>query len=184
MVGFQSPGHPLHTPLTDCVCVSYTVLVPNSNEDSVDIYDDMDVHPGSSAGNLPASELDDLEFPLRPWKAVRVSPWFHTVKSSPATAQLRESMDLYEELVTEEQHSRESSYTEVSAPPSCLHHREPRVHKAEWLFGQHCQKWTFFSVGVFQLTSRFQAAQNQIQELRQRLEQMELLVCLQLFSQQ
>lgn len=34
-------------------------------------------------------------------------------------------------------------------------------------------KSCFFS----QLKSRFQAAQNQIQELRQRLEQMELLVC-------
>lgn len=34
----------------------------------------------------------------------------------------------------------------------------------------------FFFVGI-QLKSRFQAAQNQIKELRQRLEQMELLVC-------
>lgn len=34
-------------------------------------------------------------------------------------------MDLYEELVTEEQHSRESSYTEVSRrrPPYYLYYR-------------------------------------------------------------
>lgn len=44
------------------------------------------------------------------------------VKSSPATSQLKESMDLYEELVTEEQHSRESSYTEV------IHHYHPFYH--------------------------------------------------------
>ncbi|KAM9840831.1 CASP8-associated protein 2 [Aulostomus maculatus] len=55
-------------------------------------------------------------------------------KSPPS--QLKASMDLYEEIVTEEQQSRESSYTE--------------------------------------LNSRFQAAQNQIKELRRRLEQMEM----------
>lgn len=39
---------------------------------------------------------------------------FKIAKSPSAPSQLKESMDLYEELVTEEQHSRESSYTEVN----------------------------------------------------------------------
>uniref|UniRef100_A0A665VA39 CASP8-associated protein 2 n=1 Tax=Echeneis naucrates TaxID=173247 RepID=A0A665VA39_ECHNA len=62
--------------------------------------------------------------------------WSVTEKSPPNSSQLKESMDLYEEIVTEEQQSKESSYTE--------------------------------------LMSRFQAAQNQIKELRNRLEQMEM----------
>lgn len=37
-----------------------------------------------------------------------------TEKSSPSASQLKESMDLYEEIVTEEQQSRESTYFEVS----------------------------------------------------------------------
>ncbi|XP_069017840.1 CASP8-associated protein 2 [Embiotoca jacksoni] len=83
------------------------LLVPDVNEDSVDIYDGLDVSFNSN-----------------------------TVQSSLTGSQLKESMDLYEEIMTEEQQSRESSYTE--------------------------------------LKSRFQAAQNQIKELRRRLEQMEI----------
>uniref|UniRef100_A0A3Q3X3J3 Uncharacterized protein n=1 Tax=Mola mola TaxID=94237 RepID=A0A3Q3X3J3_MOLML len=79
----------------------------DSNEDSVDIYDGLDINPSSNAE-----------------------------KSSPSASQLKESMDLYEEIVTEEQQSRESTY--------------------------------------FELKSRFQAAQNQIKELRRRLENVEL----------
>lgn len=37
-----------------------------------------------------------------------------TEKSPPNASQLKESMDLYEEIVTEEQQSRESTYLEVS----------------------------------------------------------------------
>ncbi|XP_029352976.1 CASP8-associated protein 2 [Echeneis naucrates] len=85
----------------------FGLLVPDGLEDSVDIYDGLDVGFGSSAE-----------------------------KSPPNSSQLKESMDLYEEIVTEEQQSKESSYTE--------------------------------------LMSRFQAAQNQIKELRNRLEQMEM----------
>ncbi|XP_047429050.1 CASP8-associated protein 2 isoform X2 [Mugil cephalus] len=77
------------------------------DEDSVDLYDDLDIGFNSNADKSPT-----------------------------AGSELKESMDLYEDLVTEEQQSRESSYTA--------------------------------------LKSRFQAAQNQIKELRQRLEQMEL----------
>lgn len=40
--------------------------------------------------------------------------WFIPEKSPPNASQLKESMDLYEEIVTEEQRSREASYTEVS----------------------------------------------------------------------
>ncbi|XP_073349565.1 CASP8-associated protein 2 [Pagrus major] len=83
------------------------LLVPDVSEDSVDIYDGLDITSSSNAE-----------------------------KSPPNASQLKESMDLYEEIVTEEQQSRESSFSE--------------------------------------LKSRFQAAQNQIKELRRRLEQMEL----------
>eukprot|EP00064_Thunnus_orientalis_P021834 superscaffoldBa00006893_g22002 len=86
------------------------LFVPNVSEDSVDIYDDLEIGSGSNAE-----------------------------KPSSNPSQLKSSMDLYEEIVTEELQSRESSYTE--------------------------------------LKSRFQAAQNQIKELRRRLEQMETQVC-------
>ncbi|XP_034554967.1 CASP8-associated protein 2 [Notolabrus celidotus] len=82
-------------------------FVPAVSEDSVDIYDGLDMSVSS-----------------------------HTERSPPHSSHVKESMDLYEELVTEEQQSRESTYAE--------------------------------------LKSRFQAAQNQIKELRRRLEQMEL----------
>lgn len=39
--------------------------------------------------------------------------FFSTDKSPSSTAQVKESMDLYEEFVTEEQQSKEKSYTEV-----------------------------------------------------------------------
>nr|XP_061783495.1 CASP8-associated protein 2-like [Nerophis lumbriciformis] len=77
------------------------------NEDSVDIYDDLDLKAVSSSDKTP-----------------------------PSPSRLKESMDLYEEIVTEEQQGRESSFTD--------------------------------------LKSRFQAAQNQIKELRRRLDQMEI----------
>ncbi|XP_037606577.1 CASP8-associated protein 2 [Sebastes umbrosus] len=82
------------------------LLLPDVNDDSVDIYDGLDISFSSNAE-----------------------------KSSPKASRLKESMDLYEEIVAEEQQSRESSYSE--------------------------------------LKSRFQAAQNQIKELRRRVEQME-----------
>ncbi|XP_062292956.1 CASP8-associated protein 2 [Scomber scombrus] len=81
-------------------------FAPNVSEDSVDIYDGLEVGHGS-----------------------------HAEKPTP-TPPVKDSMDLYEEIVTEELQSQESSYNE--------------------------------------LKSRFQAAQNQIKELRRRLEQMEL----------
>nr|XP_046229317.1 CASP8-associated protein 2 [Scatophagus argus] len=83
------------------------LLVPDVNEDSVDIYDGLEINSSSTSD-----------------------------KSSANASQLKESMDLYEEIVTEEQKNRESVYSE--------------------------------------LKSRFEAAQNQIKELRRRLEQMEL----------
>ncbi|XP_035000493.2 CASP8-associated protein 2 [Hippoglossus stenolepis] len=64
------------------------LLVPvvNVNEDSVDIYDDMDVGFHSNADN-----------------------------STPNASQLKDSMDLYEEIVTEEQQSRETLYTDLKS---------------------------------------------------------------------
>ncbi|XP_068433158.1 CASP8-associated protein 2 [Clinocottus analis] len=92
------------------------LFVPDDNEDSVDIYDGLDITFSSSA---------DDSFP----KA--------SAKATPKVSELKESMDLYEELVTEEQQSRETSHSE--------------------------------------LKTRFQAAQNQINELRRRVEQMQML---------
>ncbi|XP_068198382.1 CASP8-associated protein 2 [Antennarius striatus] len=83
-----------------------SLLAPGVNEDSVDIYDGLDI-----------SSSDPTE------------------KSSPSASQLKDSLDLYEEIVTEEQQNKESLFSE--------------------------------------LKSRFQAAQNQIIELRRRLTQME-----------
>ncbi|KAK5904016.1 hypothetical protein CgunFtcFv8_007744 [Champsocephalus gunnari] len=83
------------------------LFVHDDNEDSVDIYDGLDLSFNNNA-----------------------------VNPSPNASRLKESLDLYEEMVTEEQQSRESSYSE--------------------------------------LKSRFQAAQNQIRELRRRVEQMEI----------
>nr|XP_057935973.1 CASP8-associated protein 2 [Doryrhamphus excisus] len=77
------------------------------SEDSVDIYDDLDLQAVSSSERSP-----------------------------PALSRLQASMDLYEDIVREEQQGRESAFID--------------------------------------LKSRFQAAQNQIKELRRRLEQMEL----------
>uniref|UniRef100_A0A3B4XZG5 CASP8-associated protein 2 n=1 Tax=Seriola lalandi dorsalis TaxID=1841481 RepID=A0A3B4XZG5_SERLL len=65
-------------------CMISTVLVPDGHEDSVDIYDG----------------LDD-GFSIRQ-------------RQSMTNEFLKDSMDLYEEIVTEEQQSRETSYTEVS----------------------------------------------------------------------
>ncbi|KAF3702506.1 CASP8-associated protein 2 FLICE-associated huge protein [Channa argus] len=60
---------------------------PDINEDSVDIYDGLDISCCSS----------------------------NAVKSPENALQLKESMDLYEEIVTEEQQSRESSYAELQS---------------------------------------------------------------------
>uniref|UniRef100_A0A8C6SBH8 Caspase 8 associated protein 2 n=1 Tax=Neogobius melanostomus TaxID=47308 RepID=A0A8C6SBH8_9GOBI len=57
------------------------VFVPEGNEDSVDIYEDLDF--GSSKKSAPA--------------------------------RLKEAMDLFEEIVTEEQQSKEASYTELKS---------------------------------------------------------------------
>ncbi|XP_028295875.1 CASP8-associated protein 2 [Gouania willdenowi] len=84
-----------------------SLMVPNVNEDSVDIYDGLDEGFGNVAKKSPLG-----------------------------ASRLKDSMDLYEELVREEEQSKEASFTE--------------------------------------LKSRFQAAQIQIQELRRRLEQMEV----------
>ncbi|XP_054618086.1 CASP8-associated protein 2 [Dunckerocampus dactyliophorus] len=91
-------------------CISKDVALGDDahvSEDSVDIYDDLDLQAVSSSE-----------------------------KSPPASSRLQASMDLYEDIVREEQQGRESSYID--------------------------------------LKSRFQAAQNQIKELRRRLEQLEL----------
>ncbi|XP_053301010.1 CASP8-associated protein 2 [Pleuronectes platessa] len=63
-----------------------SVPVANVNEDSVDIYDDLDVGFHSNADN-----------------------------STPNASQLKDSMDLYEELVTEEQQSKETSHTDLKS---------------------------------------------------------------------
>lgn len=49
----QSPSRELRT--ADCMHMSFTVLVPNSNEDSVDIYDGLDVNPSSSSSTGKSS---------------------------------------------------------------------------------------------------------------------------------
>ncbi|TWW68335.1 CASP8-associated protein 2 FLICE-associated huge protein [Takifugu flavidus] len=78
----------------------FTVLVPDTKEDSVDIYDGLDLDPSS-----------DRE------------------KSSPDAFQLKESMDLYEEIVTEEQQNRESTYSELVSRFQAAQSQIKELHK-------------------------------------------------------
>lgn len=91
----------------------FTVLVPNSTEDSVDIYDGLDFNPSSTTGNWVHFRT---VLYLVSYMFVKKSstPFGFTAKPSPESSQLKESMDLYEEIVTEEQQSRESTYSEVN----------------------------------------------------------------------
>ncbi|XP_070782400.1 CASP8-associated protein 2 [Enoplosus armatus] len=76
------------------------LLVPDVNEDSVDIYDGLDI---SSSCNAE--------------------------KSSPNHSQLKESMDLYEEIVTEEQQSRESTYSELKSRFQAAQNQIKELHR-------------------------------------------------------
>lgn len=116
-------------------CIISSVLVPDVSEDSVDIYDGLDIGFISNAGKSPQWKFH-LAFLLHIDRSthlhlftteadflimvyfISLVIWFIT-ESSPDASQLKESMDLYEEIVTEEQRNRESSYAEVS---SCLLH--------------------------------------------------------------
>ncbi|XP_023122220.2 CASP8-associated protein 2 isoform X2 [Amphiprion ocellaris] len=69
------------------ISVASGLLVPDASEDSVDIYDGLDIGPSSKSPE----------------------------KSPRNGSQLRDSMDLYEEIVAEEQQSRESSYNELKS---------------------------------------------------------------------
>ncbi|XP_077408832.1 CASP8-associated protein 2 [Vanacampus margaritifer] len=70
------------------------------NEDSVDIYDDLDRNHSSSSEKFSSNHLD-----------------------------LKESMDLYEEIVTEEQQDRESSYTELKSRFQAAQHQIKELHR-------------------------------------------------------
>lgn len=101
-------------------------------------------------------------------------------ENSADAAQLKESMDLYEEIVTEEQQNRESTYFEVLF---CFITIIIIIIIISSTGSSNvissCITTSFDSVipcVCFQLMSRFQAAQSQIKELHKRLEQMELQV--------
>ncbi|KAM7367534.1 hypothetical protein PAMP_013823 [Pampus punctatissimus] len=76
------------------------LLVPSVSEDSVDIYESLDIGFDSNAE-----------------------------KPSPNRSQLMESMDLYEEIVTEEQQSRESSYTELKSRFQAAQNQIKELHR-------------------------------------------------------
>ncbi|AWP19646.1 putative CASP8-associated protein 2 [Scophthalmus maximus] len=76
------------------------LLVPDVNEDSVDIYDDLDVGFHNKAEKSPSN-----------------------------ASQLKESMDLYEELVTEEQQSKETSYTELKSRFQAAQNQIKELHR-------------------------------------------------------
>uniref|UniRef100_A0A3Q1IG97 CASP8-associated protein 2 n=1 Tax=Anabas testudineus TaxID=64144 RepID=A0A3Q1IG97_ANATE len=69
---------------------------------SVDIYDGLDIGFSSNAGKK---------------------------KSIPDTSQLKESMDLYEEIVTEEQQNRESSYAELKSRFQAAQNQIKELHR-------------------------------------------------------
>ncbi|XP_072218853.1 CASP8-associated protein 2 [Leuresthes tenuis] len=77
-----------------------SLFVPNAEEDSVDIYDGLDVGVGSNAED-----------------------------ASPVSSQLKESMDLYEALVTEEQQSRELSYIELQSRFQAAQNQIKELHR-------------------------------------------------------
>ncbi|XP_077366908.1 CASP8-associated protein 2 [Festucalex cinctus] len=70
------------------------------NDDSVDIYDDLDLAPSSNSEKFSSNHLH-----------------------------LKESMDLYEEIVTEEQQGRESSYTELKSRFQEAQHQIKELHR-------------------------------------------------------
>ncbi|XP_061668791.1 CASP8-associated protein 2 isoform X2 [Syngnathoides biaculeatus] len=69
------------------------------SEDSLDLYDDLDLNN------------------------------FSTSESSPNPSQLKESMDLYEEIVTEEQQGKESSYIELNSRFQAAQHQIKELHR-------------------------------------------------------
>ncbi|KAM9778482.1 CASP8-associated protein 2 [Syngnathus typhle] len=75
-------------------------LVAVVNEDSVDIYDDLDLNHSRSLEKIP-----------------------------PNPSQLKDSMDLYEEIVTEEQQDRESSYTELKSRFEAAQQQIKELHR-------------------------------------------------------
>lgn len=89
----------------------------------MDIYDGLDTNFSSNAGKCftflllllysAAGKVTEL------WaKFITLISCFVIDEPPPFGSQLKKSMDLYEEIVTEEQQSREASYIEVS----CLAH--------------------------------------------------------------
>ncbi|XP_070705765.1 CASP8-associated protein 2 [Pempheris klunzingeri] len=75
------------------------LLVPDVNEDSVDIYDGLDISINSTAEKYSS------------------------------VAQLKESLDLYEEIVTEEQQSRESTYSELKSRFQAAQNQIKELHR-------------------------------------------------------
>ncbi|XP_049446388.1 CASP8-associated protein 2 [Epinephelus fuscoguttatus] len=84
-------------------------LVPEVSEDSVDIYDGLEV--SSNATLVPAVNEDSVDI----YEGLDMSIRSNAEKSSSKTSEVKESMDLYEEIVMEEQQTREASYTELKS---------------------------------------------------------------------
>ncbi|XP_039980714.1 CASP8-associated protein 2 [Xiphias gladius] len=76
------------------------LMVPDDNEDSVDIYDGLDIGFSNNAETSPTN-----------------------------ASRLKESMDLYEEIVTEEQRSRETSYTELKCRFQAAQNQIKELHR-------------------------------------------------------
>ncbi|XP_042359308.1 CASP8-associated protein 2 [Plectropomus leopardus] len=84
-------------------------LVPDVNEDSVDIYDGLDFSNNSALRPVISEDSVDI------YEGLDDGFKSNAEKSSPKASELKDSMDLYEEIVTEEQQSREASYTELKS---------------------------------------------------------------------
>lgn len=108
----------------------------------MDIYDGLDFNPSSTTGNWVRIGMV-LYLVSDMFVKKRSTPFGFTVKPSPESSQLKESMDLYEEIVTEEQQSRESTYSEVN------HHVLHR-HKTQRVKG--CQRTLLRCSGCFALS--------------------------------
>uniref|UniRef100_A0A3Q3GN31 CASP8-associated protein 2 n=1 Tax=Labrus bergylta TaxID=56723 RepID=A0A3Q3GN31_9LABR len=90
------------------------------NEDSVDIYDGLDSNMSSNAGKT-FQHISPRPTPF--------SFGFFTEKSPPHASRLKESMDLYEEMVTEEQQSRESTFSELKSRFQAAQNQIKELHR-------------------------------------------------------
>ncbi|XP_059212461.1 CASP8-associated protein 2 [Centropristis striata] len=101
------------------------LLVPDVTEDSMDIYDGLDDNFSSNAVLVTDVHEDSVDI----YDGLDIGSSNNAAgKSSPKASQ-KDSMDLYEEIVAEEQQSRESSYSELKSRFQAAQNQIKELHK-------------------------------------------------------